>query len=200
MKLLAKLILKIWGWKIYGIIPAGLKKCIIVAAPHTSNLDFFVGRLAYFAIGVDVKFLIKKEVFVFPIGGIIRAWGGIAVDRGKRTNVVDQIVNIFDKAESIYVLITPEGTRKYSAKWKKGFYLIAEKANVPIALGYADYLKKEAGVGPVIYPSGDYEADLKVIQDFYRNKTARHPEKFNLSPKNEDDSSNTGDDTDKMKN
>ncbi|MCP4551708.1 MAG: acyltransferase [Bacteroidetes bacterium] len=189
MKIFAKIILKLWGWKIHGIIPQNLKKCIIMAAPHTSNLDFFVGRLAYAAIGVDIKFLIKKELFIFPIGGILRTWGGgIAVDRGKRTNVVEQIVAIFDNADSIYVMITPEGTRKYSARWKKGFYLISEKANVPIALGYADYAKKEAGVGPVIYPTGDYEADLKIIQDFYRDKTARHPENFNLTPKKEDES------------
>jgi 1-acyl-sn-glycerol-3-phosphate acyltransferase len=183
LKLIAKFILKIWGWKIHGIIPPGVKKCIIIAAPHTSNWDFFIGRFAYFAIGVKVKFLIKKEVFVFPIGPIVKAWGGIAVDRGKRNNIVQQVVSIFNNSESLYFLITPEGTRKYSARWKKGFYLIAEQANIPIALGYADFKKKEAGIGPVIYPSGDYDKDLKIIQDFYRNITAKYPENFSLTPK-----------------
>ncbi len=185
MKLLAKIILKVWGWKLNGIIPPGVNKCVVIAAPHTSNIDFFVGRLAYFAIGVKLTFLIKKEVFVFPFGSILRAWGGIAVDRGKRNNMIDQVVDLFNNSESIYVLITPEGTRKLAKRWKKGFYHIAQQANVPIALGYADYETKEAGVGPVIYPSGNYEKDLKIIQDFYRNKTAKYPEMFNLTPPKE---------------
>ncbi len=182
MKLIARIILKLWGWKLQGIIPQGIKKCVIIAAPHTSNVDFFIGRLAYFAIGVKIKFLIKKEVFVFPLGPILKAWGGIPVDRGKRNNIVDEVVKLFNSTDSAYVLITPEGTRKLAKRWKKGFYFIAQQAQVPIALGYADYAKKEAGVGSVINPSGNYEKDLKIIQDFYRDKTARHPEKFNLTP------------------
>ncbi len=183
MKLLSKFVLKIWGWKIHGIIPPGIEKCVVIAAPHTSNWDFFIGRFAYFAIGVKIKFLIKKEVFFFPLGPILRAWGGIAVDRGKQNNIVGQVVDHFNKSESLYVLITPEGTRKLNKRWKKGFYHIAEKANVPIAFGYADFKKKEAGVGLVIYPCGDYKKDLKIIQDFYRDKAAKYPEQFNLTPK-----------------
>lgn len=182
MKLLAKFILKIWGWKLNGIIPEGVHKCVVIAAPHTSNIDFFIGRFAYFAIGVKLKFLIKKEVFIFPFGPILKAWGGIAVDRGKKNNMIGQVVELFNNTDSLYVLITPEGTRKLSKRWKKGFYHIAQQAKVPIALGYADYRTKEAGVGPVIYPSGNYESDLKTIQDFYRDKTAKYPEMFNLSP------------------
>lgn len=200
MKLLAKVILKIWGWKLNGIIPPGVPKCVVIAAPHTSNIDFFIGRLAYFAIGVHLNFLIKKEVFVFPFGTILKAWGGIAVDRGKRNNMIGQVVDLFNNADSIYVLITPEGTRKLSKRWKKGFYHIAQQAKVPIALGYADYAKKEAGVGPVIYPSGDYEKDLKIIQDFYRDKTAKHPEMFNLTTKTELKTKTDDQDIKKMKN
>ena len=199
LKIIARIILKIWGWKLNGIIPPGVNKCVVVAVPHTSNVDFFVGRLAYFAIGVKLTFLIKKEVFVFPFGGILRAWGGIAVDRGKNNNMIDQVVELFNQNDSLYVLITPEGTRKLAHRWKKGFYHIALQANVPIAMGYADYAKKEAGVGPVIYPSGNYEEDLKIIQDFYRNITARYPEKFNLTPKKEVKSQDDKQDIEKMK-
>ncbi len=181
MKFLAKIILRIWGWKIYGCIPPNVNKCIIVAAPHTSNYDFIIGRLAYFSIGIKAHFLIKKQIFKFPFSGIFKAMGGIPVDRGKRNNMIDQIAGMFDKHESLYVVITPEGTRKLVRKWKKGFYFIAQKANIPIALGYIDYAKKEGGIGPVIIPTGDYNKDLITIQDFYRDKTARHPEKFNLS-------------------
>lgn len=181
MKFLAKIILRIWGWKIYGCIPPNVNKCIIVAAPHTSNYDFIIGRLAYSSMGIKANFLIKKQIFKFPFSGIFKAMGGIPVDRGKRNNMIDQIAGMFDNSESLYVVITPEGTRKLVKKWKKGFYFIAQKANIPIALGYIDYAKKEGGVGPVITPSGDYNKDMITIQDFYRDKTARHPEKFILS-------------------
>ena len=179
----AKIILKIWGWKIHGAIPSGISKCVIVAAPHTSNYDFFVGWLAYSEMGVRARFLIKKEAFKGFLGPIARSMGGIAIDRGMRNNMVDQVAGLFDKYESLYVVITPEGTRKLVRKWKKGFYFIAQKANVPIALAYMDYDKKEGGVGPVIYPSGDYKKDMEIIEDFYKDITAKHPEKFNLSPK-----------------
>ena len=181
MKYIAKFILWIMGWTIRGGIPGKEKKAVIVAAPHTSNWDYIIGRLAYFVLGVNVKFLIKKEVFIWPIGGLIKMWGGIPVDRGRKSNLVEQMVNYFNEYETLYMVITPEGTRKRVNHWKRGFYYISQRANVPMALGYVDYKKKEGGLGPIIFPSGDYEADLKKIQDFYRDKTARHPEKFNLS-------------------
>ena len=75
------------------------------------------------------------------------------------------------------LMITPEGTRSYSPEWKKGFYHISNNAQIPISLGYLDYGKKHAGIGPLVYPTGDYEADLKVIQDFYKGIEANFPEK-----------------------
>ncbi|MCK4361607.1 MAG: lysophospholipid acyltransferase family protein [Bacteroidales bacterium] len=183
-KFISKIILKLWGWKIFGVIPPGIKKCVILAAPHTSNYDFFIARLAYFVIGVNVKFLIKKEVFKFPFGRIFKAWGGIPIDRSKKNNMVEYVSGLFSKYDSLYIVITPEGTRSLVHKWKKGFYFIAQNAKVPIALGYIDYGKKEGGLGPLIYPSGDFEKDFKTITDFYKTKTAKHPEKFNLSPEN----------------
>ena len=181
MKSIAKLILKIWGWKIYGCIPPNINKCVIIVLPHTSNYDFVIGRLAYFSLGIKAHFLIKREAFKFPVSGLLKAMGGIPVDRGKRNNMIDEIAGLFKKRKSLYVVITPEGTRKLVRKWKKGFYLIAEKANVPIALGYIDYAKKEGGVGPTIIPKGDYNKDLIEIENFYKTITPRHPEKFNLS-------------------
>ena len=181
MKFLSRIILRLWGWKINGCIPPDVKKCIIIVAPHTSNYDFIIGRLAYFSLGIKARFLIKKEVFVFPISGLLKAMGGIPVNRGKRNNMVDNIAEMFEKSESLYVVITPEGTRKLVRKWKKGFYFIAQKANIPISLGYMDYAKKEGGVGPLIIPSGDYKKDLTEIENFYKTMTPCHPEKFNLS-------------------
>jgi 1-acyl-sn-glycerol-3-phosphate acyltransferase len=179
-RLLSRFILRLFGWKIHSVIPAGTKKAVIIAAPHTSNLDFFIGRLAYWAMGVKIKFLIKKEAFTFPYGGLLKWSGGIPVDRSRNNRMVDQISQMMIRSESFFIMITPEGTRKPNPQWKKGFYHIAMAAGVPIAIGYLDYGKKEGGIGKMLIPTGNYEEDLKVIKDFYRDKTGRHPERFDL--------------------
>lgn len=182
MKFISYLFLKFGGWKLQGKIPPEIKKAVVIAAPHTSGLDFAVGRAGFYLIGIrKIQFFIKKEMFRFPLGILIRALGAVPVDRGKKNNLVDQITQIFEEKKSFYLLITPEGTRKYIANWKKGFYLIAVKANVPIVVSFLDYGKKECGIGFVLYPSGDFEKDFKIITDFYKTKTARYPKDFNLS-------------------
>lgn len=184
MKLLAKFILWLMGWKIVGSIPADIKKCVILAAPHTSNLDFYIGRLAYWGLGVPVKFLIKKEAFQNPLGGLLKKFGGISVDRAKSNNLVEEVAVLFNEYDVLNVIITPEGTRRLVTNWKRGFYYIAQRAHVPIIMGFIDYKSQRAGFGPVLYPSGDFDKDFALIQDFYKTKSARHPELFNLSPEN----------------
>lgn len=177
-RILSKWFLKLGGWTIRGVIPPGSKKAVIIAAPHTSMWDFVIGRLAYGAIGVKVKFLIKKEIFFFPVGPILKWLGGIPVDRSKNQRLVEQAVSWFDKSESLFVVITPEGTRKPNPNWKRGFYYIARRADLPVALGYIDYAKKEGGIGKVMNLSGDMKKDMEEIKRFYQNVTPRHPEKF----------------------
>ena len=110
--------------------------------------------------------------------------GGVPVARGKyKSGLIGEVTDMFERNEDLMVVITPEGTRKRVEHWKKGFYMIAMAARVPIALSYIDYGKKSGGIGPILHPSGDYEKDLAIIQDYYRNMTARHPERFNLSAK-----------------
>ena len=179
-RVIARLLLRLFGWKIHNVIPEGTRKAVIIAAPHTSNLDFFIGRLAYWAVGVRIKFLIKKEAFAFPLGGPLRWSGGIPVDRSRNNRMVEQISNMMNESETFFIMITPEGTRKPNPHWKKGFYHIAMATGVPIAIGYLDYARKEGGIGKMLQPTGNYEEDLKVIKDFYRDKTGRHPERFAL--------------------
>lgn len=181
MRLIVRLVLKLMGWKIVGAYPSQYKKSIVIEAPHTSMWDFIIGWMAFYSLKVRVRFLIKKELFFFPLGIIIKAMGAIPVDRGKRNNMVDYVVSLFDNYEELVVTITPEGTRKKTTHWKKGFWYIAMKAKLPIIVGYLDYKKKEGGVGFVMWPSGNFEEDFKKIEDFYRDKTAKHPEKFNLT-------------------
>jgi 1-acyl-sn-glycerol-3-phosphate acyltransferase len=181
---IARFILKLVGWNVVINLPPGGKKFVVMMAPHTSNWDFLIGFLGYMSIGVDAKYLIKKEVFVFPFVRLLKAIGAIPVDRKASTNVVIQVGEMFKKYESFYITIAPEGTRSLNRTWKRGFYYIAVHAQVPIAFGFLDYKNKIGGIGGWFTPTGDYDSDLKEIETFYFDKQARYPEKFNLSPQN----------------
>lgn len=179
---LSACILRLFGWHTDGALPAGIRKAVVISAPHTSLWDFVVGRLTFWAIRVNIRFLIKDEMFFFPLGHFLKWMGGVPVKRGKyKSNMVGDVAALFRKYDDLVVVITPEGTRKKVEQWKKGFYMIAQEANVPIALSFIDYRTKTGGVGPILYPTGNYEEDFKVIRDYYRTMTAKHPERFNLS-------------------
>jgi 1-acyl-sn-glycerol-3-phosphate acyltransferase len=176
MKLLSKFVFWITGWKIIGKAPLE-KKFIMIAAPHTSNWDFLYARAAFYIMGIRLKYTIKSELFFFPLGLLLKAMGGIPIDRKSKGKMVDKMIKLYDNWESLTIMITPEGTRSYSPDWKKGFYHIANGAGIPISLGFLDYKKKEAGIGPLFYPTGNYESDLEKIKNFYRTITAKYPEK-----------------------
>lgn len=181
-KFLGKLALSVMGWKVVGSIPEGVSKCVIPVAPHTCVEDFILGRLAYCSIDKPVKFLIKKDFFDNPIlKPLLIKLGGIPVDRSRNNNTVTHVAALFKQYDTLNIVITPEGTRKLVHNWKRGFYYIAEKADVPIVLGFIDFKTKELGFGPMFYPSGNYDEDWKMMEEFYRGKTAKYPEKYNLS-------------------
>jgi len=113
----------------------------MVAAPHTSNWDFVYARAAFFILGIRLRFTIKKELFFFPLGALLKGLGGIAIDRQSRENMTSKMIELYHQYDELVLLITPEGTRSYAEKWKKGFYYIAQGAKVPIVLGYLDYQK-----------------------------------------------------------
>jgi len=185
MRYIAQFILWISGWKLVGEFEPQMRKCIFIQAPHTSMWDFLWGRLGLWQLGVNVKFLIKKEMFFFPFGHILKALGGIPIDRKKGNNVIDQIVDRFNKSDKFSLVITPEGTRKYTEHWKKGFYHISLKANVPVYISYLDYEKKEGSPGKIFHLTGNFEKDIAEIQEFYKDKVAKFPENFNLSKENQ---------------
>jgi len=174
---ISKAILNLFGWKVVGERPK-YKKFVFIAAPHTSNWDFFMGRICFTALDVRVRFLIKKEVFIFPFSLILRMWGGLPVDRKNPGNLQKMLAAKFNKYEEFMLAITPEGTRKPNPKWKKGFYRIAQEAKVPLVLTYLDYKKKNAMVGQVFHPTGNYAADMKVFDEYYSMVTPKHPEGY----------------------
>ena len=147
--------LKLIGWKIGSVLDPSIRKCVLVAAPHTSNYDYPISLATLYACGVKVKFLAKKSLFRFPLGVLMRATGGIPVDRSKHTNLVDAMVKMFHNNDDLILMTAAEGTRSYTKEWKSGFYHTATGAGVPIVLGYLDYRKKVAGFGDVYYPTGN---------------------------------------------
>lgn len=165
------------GWKL-GPVDFDVPKCVICVAPHTSNWDFILGKLFYNALGRNAGFLIKKEWFFFPLNYLFKWMGGVPVDRGHRTSVVEQMAEEFKKRDRFQLAVTPEGTRKRAKEWKKGFYFIALNARVPIMMAYMDYGKKEVGFKGVFHPTGQVAEDIRAIRENYRGVQARHPENF----------------------
>lgn len=182
MKWLAACILKWLGWKAVGEWPRGVDKLVIVVAPHTSNWDLLYGLCIIFIKNIPAKFAIKKEVMFFPLGPILKWLGAISINRNLKKNAfhkrsqVDMMVQMFQTHRRLGLTIAPEGTRQYVARWKTGFYQIAMTAKVPIMLAFIDYAKKEVGLGPIFYPTGNIEQDMPQIKAFYRDKTAKYPE------------------------
>jgi 1-acyl-sn-glycerol-3-phosphate acyltransferase len=172
------------GWKVvrngHEVLP---EKCVVVAAPHTSNFDFPIARSAFEILRMPVRFTIKKEWLGFPLGWLMRSLGAIGIDRNpeggeNKFSQVEAMANLFREHEKLAVLVTPEGSRSLRTEWKTGFYHVARLASVPMVLGYLDYQKKEAGIGKIIYPGEDMEKDMKEIMEFYKGINARFPEKF----------------------
>jgi 1-acyl-sn-glycerol-3-phosphate acyltransferase len=169
-------IAKLFGWKIDPKAPVGVDKAVIVVGPHTSNWDFIIGKIAFMKYGIPGKFLIKKELFFFPFGYLLKKMGGLPVDRSKNNRLTDYAVELFDKYEKFYLVFTPEGTRKYNPNWKKGFYYIAQKANVPIIPVAFNYGKKEVNFGKPFNITGDIDADLKVLLLHFKGVRGKIPE------------------------
>lgn len=172
---ISALILKSLGWRIqieaYPLPP----KYIIAVVPHTSSLDFPMGLLIRSALREDIKFIGKDSLFKFPFGIIFRWLGGYPVDRSKRNNFVDGVVDIFNKKDHFKVSIAPEGTRRKVSSLKTGFYYIAKGAHVPILLCKFDYGHKIIGISAPFFPTDDADADFAFIDNYFRGVHGKNP-------------------------
>lgn len=175
--ILSKFLFSIIGWKIVGSVKYP-ERCVIVAAPHTSNWDFLIGRCYAYIIGISPKYLIKKELFLPILGFFFRINGGIPVSRDTTYNFVEQISDLY-KDNDFMLAIAPEGTRKRVERWKTGFYHIANRVNVPIVIVKIDYKLKEVGIVHQIIPSGNIDKDMLEIQRCFTNVTGKIPENYN---------------------
>jgi 1-acyl-sn-glycerol-3-phosphate acyltransferase len=185
-KIWGKSIIWVFGWKVDQQLKADFRRCVMIAAPHTSNWDFVIARAAFEVMEIPVRFTIKKEWTEGVLGWLLRSLGAIPIDRNpknareKGISYVDAMTQLFGQYHDLAVLITPEGTRSKQEEWKTGFYHVAKKAGVPIALGYLDFKTKTAGIGKVLFPGDDLEADMKSIMAFYQNIAPKYPENFSI--------------------
>ena len=174
--LLGILFLAVIGWKVAGSVP-DIPKFVLVLAPHTSNWDLPFILAVMYGLGLKINWFGKKELFPWPVGGVFKWLGGIPIDRSSRYNVVQQTAQTIREHEQIVMGIAPEGTRSQSGHWRTGFYYIANLAQVPIVFGYLDYARKVGGLGPAMHTTGNIEADMMVIREFYSGITAKYPHK-----------------------
>jgi 1-acyl-sn-glycerol-3-phosphate acyltransferase len=176
----AALILRIFGWRTEGQLPE-IPKCVMIAAPHTSNWDLPIMLFFVFAFKTKLYVMVKDATFRWPFGKFFRWLGCIPINRSKAHGVVAQSIQAFQENEELILMVPPSGTRAKVEYWKTGFYHIANGAGVPIVLGFLDYGRKVGGVGPMIIPTGDLEQDMKEIRAFYADITAKYPEKSSIS-------------------
>ncbi len=174
--------LKMGGWEIDHDLEGKGRKFIVIAAPHTSNWDFIYCLPALYLMGIhNLRYLIKNQLFFFPIKYLFYWTGGIAVDRSKKNELTSNLKSMINENEEIYLLFPPEGTRSSVERWKTGFYYTALETGLPIILGYMDYKERKLGFGEVFHLTGVFNDDMEVIQSYYVNKNAKYPEKFNKS-------------------
>ena len=169
--------LKLSGWKVCGDFPA-LDKAVLVAAPHTSNWDGLNMLATAAHYRVKLRWMGKASLTRGPFGWLIKALGCVPIDRSQSNDVVRVMADAFAASERMVLAIPPEGTRSAVREWKSGFYHIAVAAGVPIVLSVLDYGTKRVSLAAVVYPSGDYEADLAVIRGHYATAKGKNREKF----------------------
>ncbi len=166
---LARRVLGLRRWQVVGSVPPE-PVIVMVAAPHTSNWDFTLMLELARALGVQPRFLMKRESFRGPADGVLRRLGGVPVDRDAAAGLVDDLVAHARGADRLALVLAPEGTRRKTDHWKSGFYRIAQQAEIPLVLCFIDKPTRTMGCGPTLRPSGDVKADMDVIREFYADK------------------------------
>jgi 1-acyl-sn-glycerol-3-phosphate acyltransferase len=171
--------LKLTGWKVEGSLPANASKCVLIAAPHTSNWDLPYTLMVAFALRLNVYWMGKQSIFTPPFRGLMMWLGGIAVNRAQSTNLVLASADAITAADGmVQLVVPPEGTRSKTRYWKTGFYYIALGAQVPIVMAYLDYAQKRGGLGPALHPSGDIDKDMATVKAFYASIKGKNASQF----------------------
>lgn len=173
--LLARLYWRCSRWRLVSE-PAPDRPAVLIGAPHTSNWDFVIMLAIAWRLAIPVRWLGKHTLFRGWRGPIMRALGGIPVDRRDPSRVVDEVVARVRAGEVFGLVVTPEGTRGAGSYWKSGFYRIATEADMPVTLGYVDRTTMTTGLGPTIRLTGDVRANMDRIRAFYADKAGVRPQ------------------------
>lgn len=164
------------GWRFEGEVP-DLAKAVIIIAPHTSNWDFFIACIAKFALDVKVNYLMKREAFFWPFKNWLIGIGGIPVDRSQPATMVDEIGQCFHEKDKLWLVITPEGTRKKVSRYKTGFLRIACSAQVPVVVVGLDFKRKAIVFAKVVEATGQHEQDADALYHYCRETfVGRNPQ------------------------
>ena len=174
LRWLAIIVYRFFGWQTEGDKPDA-PKYVVIAAPHTSNWDFFFTVCLALIYRLNPQMMMKAEWFFWPVGPLLRWLGAIPIDRSRSRNVVAQSIAAFRTSDEMVLVVPPAGTRRKVMHWKTGFYHIANGAGVPIALGFLDYRRKVGGFGPTVTTTGDVDRDMAAIRRFYAGVTAKNP-------------------------
>lgn len=172
-----KSMLSLFGWKVICTVP-DYPKCIICVAPHTSNWDFVLGEFSWWSLGRKAGFLMKEAWFFFPMKYLFKALGGIPVAKRRGSSLSDAIIHKFKTSARMQLAITPEGTRSKVTEWRTGFLHIAYEAGIPVILGAIDAARKLVHLEEIFTPSGNIDADMRAIKDYYRQFEGIRPDKF----------------------
>lgn len=164
------------GWRFEGELPPD-PRFVLLGAPHTSTWDFFLLMAVRFHWNMHIRWMGKHSMFRGPLGPLMRALGGLPIKRDERHNTVAQVVEMIKRHPRIVIGLAPQGTRNPQARWKSGFYHIAHQAQIPIVMGFCDGPSKRVGLGPRLMPTGDIEADMRVLAEFYGPLKGVCPEK-----------------------
>lgn len=182
LRILSVVLLRLLGWQVQGVLEPQAARSVVIAAPHTSNWDLPYMLMAAFALGMDIRWMGKASLFRGPYGVPMRWLGGIAVDRSRNTGlVVASALALSQSGSAWHLVVPPEGTRGRTRDWKTGFWHIAREARVPIVLAYLDFGRRACGLGPVLVPGDDVEADLAIVKAFYAPMKGLRPDLFDQS-------------------
>jgi len=173
-----RLWLTLTRWKVEGDVPP-VQHAIIIAAPHTSNWDLPHMLAVSWVLRWKISWMGKHTLFRGLGGRMLRAMGGVPVDRRAAGGVVASAAKrLADDAPPLILAVAPSGTRSRRDHWKSGFYWIAKTAKAPIIMTYLDYGQRRVGIGPMLTPGDDLKADMDAIRAFYASMKGRDPAKM----------------------
>ena len=172
---IARVALRAVRWKAVGSVP---ERGVLVGAPHTSNWDWVLTILLAWTYGINIRLLVKKELFKGPLGWVLRSTGAVELDRKNPAATIKELIAEAEGGDPWLLGLAAEGTRHRGEYWKSGFYRIAQQTGLSITLAYIDAPARTVGWGPTFHPTGDVKADMDLVREFYADKTGIRPEGF----------------------